>query len=319
MVYIRIYLLSAPAALLYNYGSVIVRTLGDTRRPLIYITISGIANVVLNVILCLILPQKVAAVAIATAVSKIISAILITRRILQFDDMAKITLGKMRFHWTAFKLILRFGIPVSITNLLFPFANLQIAPAINSYGVDAVAGNTAAADLLNVPLSFNSGFSAATSTFMGQNIGAQKPDRVKRSFWFTLVFAMVIGGSIGFLLSVTGKFWVGLIIGTSSQAAIDYAMIRMFFVTAFSFIAAAGTIFGSAEHAYGYPIFGTLSTMIFTLGFRVIWMIFVYPLAPSFAMAMACFTISWTLNALFKGATVLVLNSRYRRGIYKKI
>ena len=319
VVYIRTYLLSAPAALLYNYGSVIVRTLGDTRRPLIYITISGVANVVLNVILCLILPQKVAAVAIATSVSKIISAIFMTRRIFQFDDVVQLSPRNVRFHCDSFKQILRFGIPISITNLLLPLANLQVAPAINSYGVDAVAGNTAAADLLNLPLSFNTGFSAATSTFMGQNIGAQKPDRVRKTFWYTFVFALVIGGLMGVLLSVTGKFWVGLIIGTSSQEAIDYAMIRMFTVTAFSFIAAASTVLGSAEHAYGYPFFGTISTIFFTLGFRVIWMNFVYPLFPSFAMVMICFTVSWTLNMIFKGITVLILNSRYRRGIYKKI
>ncbi len=319
VVYIRIYLLSAPAALLYNYGSVIVRTLGDTRRPLLYITISGVANVILNVILCLILPQKVAAVAIATSVSKIISAILMTRRIFQFDDVVQLTPRRVRFHLDPFKQILRFGVPISITNLLLPLANLQVAPAINSYGVDAVAGNTAAADLLNIPLAFNTGFSAATSTFMGQNIGAQKPDRVRKAFWYTFVFAAATGGLIGILMTLSGEFWVGLIIGTSSQEAIDYAMIRMFTVTAFSCIAAASTVLGSAEHAYGYPVFGTISTIFFTLGFRVLWMNVFYPKAPTFAMVMICFTISWTLNAIFKGATVLVLNSRYRRGIYKKI
>ncbi len=319
LLYFRIYIASAPAALLYNYGSVIVRTLGDTRRPLLYISASGVINVVLNVILCLILPQKVAAVAIATAVSKIVSVVLITRRIFRFDDVVKLSLRKARFHFDSFKLILRFGIPISVSNLLLPIANLQIVPAINSYGVDAVAGNTAAADLLTIPSSFIGGFSAANSTFMGQNIGANNKERVKKTFWYCLAFSVAIGGSIGIFLFLTGEFWVGLIIGTSSQAAIEYAMIRMFFVTAFSFINAISTISGSAEHAYGYPVLGTVSTILFTLGFRVVWMNFVYPLAPSFAMVMACFTVSWILNMLFKASTVLVISSRYRRGLYKKI
>ena len=319
VVYIRIYLFSAPAALLYNYGSVIVRTLGDTRRPLIYITISGIANVLLNVILCLVLPQKVAAVAIATAVSKIISAILITRRIFRFDDVVKLSPRKVRFHLDSFKLILRFGIPISVSHLLLPIANLQITPTINSYGVDAVAGNTAANDLLNIPSSFISGFSSATSTFMGQNIGAKNKDRVKKTFWYCLVFATIIGGTIGLLLYVTGEFWVGLIIGTTAFAAIEYAMIRMFFVTAFSFVNAMSNILGSAEHAYGYPILGTVSTIMFTLGFRVIWMNFVYPLSPSFSMVMACFTVSWILNMLFKAVCVVIITKRYNKGLYKKI
>jgi len=319
LVYMRIYIASAPAALLYNYGATIVRTLGDTRRPLLYISASGVINVVLNVVLCLILPQKVAAVAIATAVSKIISAILITRRIFRFDDVIKLSIRDVRFHLHSFKLILRFGIPVSITNLLLPFANLQIAPAINSYGVDAVAGNTAAVDLFMIPTSFMSGFSAAASTFMGQNIGAQKNDRVKKTFWYCLIFAVTIGGAIGILFYLTGKFWAGLVIGTSSPAAIDYAMIRMFFVSLFSFLYALILVLGSAEHAYGYPTLGTVSSILFTLGFRVFWMNLVYPLAPSFHMVMACFTVSWILTASFKVITVTVLTRRYRRGLYKKI
>lgn len=319
LIYLRIYILSAPAALLYNNGAVIVRTMGDTQRPLFYITLSGVINVVLNVILCLILPQKVAAVAIATAVSKIVSAILITRRIFRFDDMVTLSLRKTRLHRDSFMQILRFGLPVSVSNLLLPIANLQIVPAINSYGVDAVAGNTAANDLLTIPSSFISGFSSANSTFMGQNIGAQKPDRVRKTFWLCLALAVTIGGALGILLFLTGEFWVGLIIGASSVAAIEYAMIRMFFVTAFSFINAVNCVMGSAENAYGYPMFGTVSTIAFTLGFRVFWMKLIYPLAPSFAMVMVCFTVSWSLHSLFKSATVFVISRRYRKGIYKKI
>ena len=249
VVYMRIYIASAPAALLYNYGAVIVRTLGDTRHPLLYISVSGVINVVLNVILCLILPQKVAAVAIATAVSKILSAILITRRIFRFDDVVKLSLRDIRFRLNSFKLILKFGIPVSITNLLLPFANLQIAPAINSYGVDAVAGNTAAVDLFMIPASFIGGFSSAASTFMGQNIGAQKAERVRKTFWYCLIFAITVGGAIGLLMYLTGTFWVGLVIGRSSAAAIEYAMIRMFFVSLFSFLYSIIQVLGSAEHA----------------------------------------------------------------------
>ena len=319
LIYFRIYIASSPVVLLYNYASTIVRTLGDTRRPLLYITISGIINVVLNVILCLILPQKIIAVAIATIVSKIISAILITRRIFRFDDIVKLSVKGARFNFNSFKLILKFGIPVSISNLLLPIANLQIVPAINSYGVAATAGNTAAADLLTIPSSVISGFSAATSTFMGQNIGAQKKERVKKTFWLTLILAIAFGGAIGIFLYLTGEFWSGIIIGKSSTAAIDYAMIRMFYVTAFSFINAYNSVLGSAEHAYGYPFLSSIKTIFCTLIFRVAWMNFVYPLAPSFDMVMLCFTVSWVLNAMFNTIAVVIITHRYNKGLYKKI
>lgn len=317
--YFRIYIASAPAALLYNYGAVIVRTLGDTKRPLIYIMISGIINVVLNVILCLILPQKVIAVAIATAVSKIVSAILVIRCIFRFDEVVKLSFRKIHFDLNSLKLILKFGIPVSISNLLLPIANLQIVPQINSYGVAATAGNTAATDICTVPSSFISGFSAATSTFMGQNIGAQKKDRVSKIFWLTLLFAVLFGGSIGIFLYLTGEFWVGIVIGTSSAEAIEYGMIRMFYVTAFSFINAYNSVLGSAEHAYGYPFLGTLKTILCVFVFRIVWMNFVYPLEPTFDMVMLCFTVSWILNAIFNTIAVSIISIRYRKGLYKKI
>ncbi|MBE6550137.1 MAG: MATE family efflux transporter [Ruminococcaceae bacterium] len=319
LIYFRFYIASSPAILLYNYGSAIVRTLGDTQRPLYYIIISGITNVVLNVILCLILPQKVAAVAIATVVSVVVKAILITRRIFKFEEVVKLSLKKFRFCFESFKLILRFGIPVAITNLLMPIANLQIAPAINSYGVSATAGNTAATDLFNVVSAFVTGFSAATSTFMGQNIGAQKQDRVKKTFCYTLLLAVVIGGSMGVVFYFAGEFLVGLIIGTADALAIEYAMTRLFYVSLFTFVYAIFTVLGAAEHAYGYPFLGSVSSIVCTLLFRIVWMNWVYPLNPTFSMVMVCFTISWLLTLIFQTVAVTIITVRYRKGIYKKI
>lgn len=319
VIYLRIYIAAAPAIMLYNFGSSIIRTLGDTKRPLHYITLSGIINVVLNLILCFVLPQKVAAVAIATIVAKIISALLITRRIFQMDDIVDISLKNVRFHFDAFKLIFRFGIPISISNLLLPLANLQISPAINSFGVDAVAGNSTASSLQTVISSISGGFGTATATFMGQNIGAKQPERVKKSFWYCLAFSAGICAAVGTFLHLTGEFWIGLIIGDPSQATLDYGMARMFFLVQFTFIDATKAVLGRALHAYGYPTFGSISAILFTLGFRVLWMWFIYPLNPTFNMIMLCFPISWSLNLLFFTVAVFIIGRRYQRGIYRKI
>lgn len=319
IIYCRIYMSAAPIILLYNFGSVIVRTLGDTKSPLVYIMISGVVNVVLNVLLCLVLPQKVVAVAVATVVSNLISAVLIVRRIFKFDEIVKISFRKLRFDFKSLKLILRYGIPVSVSNLLLPIANLQIAPAINSYGVAATAGNTAASDLSTITASFISGFSSATSTFMGQNIGANKKDRVKKVFWLTLLFAMLFGGIIGWTLYFTGRFWAGLIVGASSTAAINYAMIRMSYIEVFHFISAFNSVTGSAEHAYGYPILGTFRSIICILVFRIIWMNFIYPLNPTFETLMLCYIVSWFLIAVFNAIAITIISKRYNKGLYKKI
>lgn len=319
LLYIRIYISAAPATLLYNYGATVLRTLGDTRRPFIYIMIAGVTNLILNIILCLILPQKVAAVAIATAVSKIISAVLVVNRLCHFEDHARVNLRKLHFSPSAFKSLLQFGIPTAIHKLIFPLANLQIVSAINSFGVDAVAGNSAAASINNINHAVTESFGITTMTFMGQNIGAKQPERVRRSLIYCLLFSVGIGGTMGFLVHLTGEFWLGLVLGSSSKLAIEYGMIRSFWVTQFVFLSATNAVLSHALQAYGYPFFSSINSVVFTLGFRILWMQGLYPQSPTFSMVMICFTVSWALIMLFNSVSAIILTHRYKKGAYKKI
>ena len=320
LLYIRIYISAAPFTLLYNYSAAILRTLGDTQRPLMYIITGGIVNVVLNVILCLILPQKVAAVAIATVASKIISAFLATRRLCRLEDSTRVSIPKMRFDLKSFALIFRFGIPVSVSNMILPFANLQIVSAINSFGVDAVAGFSASSSAGSIIGAIAAGFGSATTTFMGQNIGAKNVDRVKKSFWYSLGLNVLISGALGVLVFLSGRLWIGLIIGFDATAAIEYGMIRMFYVTLFMFISAANRSFNGALQAFGYPFLTSVSNIVFSLGFRILWMQLIYPKSPTFSMINACFTVSWTLNMIFYGIFFAFVYTRYvKKGICKKI
>ncbi|MBQ9807135.1 MAG: MATE family efflux transporter [Clostridia bacterium] len=319
VLYLQIYLAAAPITLLYNYGFAIMRTMGDTQRPLTYITVSGIANAVLNVILCFVLEQKVAAVAIATVVSKIISAVLVFHRLCHMEGNVRVSVRKMRFDLSAFRNIIQYGIPTSISNLLFPIANLQVTPAINSFGVEAVAGNGAGNHIHQIVSAFTSSFSHATTTFMGQNLGAENKERVKKSFWYCLGFGVLIVGSLGVLVYLSGEFWLGLILGFSSHEAIGYGMIRLSIVTLFTFISLMNNVLLHALQAYGYPLFGSISSIFFTLGFRVLWMQMIFPKKPTFEMVMLCFVVSWTLNMIFNAIFVAIISHRYSKGLYKKI
>ena len=320
VLYMRICLAGAPATLLYNYGSAILRTLGDTRKPLLYITVAGITNVTLNVILCLILPQKVMAVAIATVASKIISVILVLRRIARFDKSFALHLPNMCFHAPTFTKIIRFGIPSSLSSLMVPLSNLQITPAINSFGVAAVAGNSAAASIQTIASAFSNGFGIATTTFVGQNIGAKQPERVKKSFWLLLGFNFLITGTLGVIFYFSGRFWLGVILGFSETAAIEYGMIRLLHVCLFIFILSINNVLSHAIQAFGYPLFTSISSITFTLGFRVLWMLLVYPHFPTFDMIMLCYLVSWSLNMLLYATFFAVIYRRYtKKGICKKI
>lgn len=321
LLYMRIYLAAAPASLLYNYGSAILRAIGDTRRPLIYVCISGVFNVILNIVLCLVLQKnKVAAVAIATVSSNCISACLILRRLCHLDDSAKVTLSRMRFSLDALRCILRFGIPSTISSLVHPIGNLQIMTTVNSYGPEVMAGFTSSVSVDTIPRSFANSFGSATTTFIGQNLGANKTERVKKSFWYFLGINFLITGTIGVFLFFTGEFWISIIIGKVSKIAIEHAMIRMLHVTLFMFVYAINTVLLHAIQAFGYPTLITITNILFNLVFRVLWMQFIYPLKPEFATLPLCFTFSWILSMTFYAIFFFFVYRRYvKKGICKKI
>ena len=318
--YLRIYLGAAPAFICYNYAAAVLRTMGDTKRPLFYITAAGVVNVALNLILCMILKDKVLAVAIATVVAKLVSTVLILRNLSHIEGDVRMDLMKMHFHFPTFLQILRFGIPTSISNLILPLANLQIASGINSYGVEAVAGNSAASSLHNIAGAFSGGFGIASTTFIGQNLGAKNKERVVKSFWTLLGLNVAISGSIGLLMCLGGRFFLGLVVGADATEAINYGMSRMLHVTLFTFVNAVNVVISHAFQAFGYPMFTSISNIFFTLGLRVIWMRFIYPLNQTFDNIMLCFTVSWSLNMLLYIVFFAIIFTRYvKKDICKRI
>lgn len=321
LLYIRIYLSAAPITLFYNYGSAILRTTGDSRRPLLYILAGGAVNVILNVILCLILPEKVMAVAIATVSAKLISGLLVARRLSSLEeDYARVDFKRLRFNLQSFARIFRFGIPTAISSMVIPLGNLQITSAINSYGVDAIAGNSAAISITAIVSAFPGGFGSATSIFMGQNIGAKNPDRVKEAFWCSSALNVLTSGVLGALAFFSGELWIGLIIGFDEVSAIEFGMLRLLYVSLPMIINAINSSMGSAIQAFGYAGIRSISNVAFNLVFRIIWMQFIYPINPTFGMVMQCFLVSWILNFAFYIVLFTVVYIRYTRfGICKKI
>ena len=320
LMYMRIYLAAAPATLLYNYGSAILRAHGDTQRPLMYVMIAGVVNVVLNVVLCLILPQKVAAVAIATVTSTLISAALVFRRLCRLEDDSRVIISKMRFDVTTFLKVLRFGLPSTVSCLVHPLGNLQVMTEVNSYGPQVMAGFSASASIDTIPRAFAGGFGSAATVFIGQNIGAKAPERVKQSFWYIIGTNFLITGLIGLLVYFTCGFWIGTIIGTDSTVAIEHGVDRAFYVTLFMFVFAINTTLSHSLAAFGYPILTSITNIAFNLVFRVAWMNLIYPLNPVFSTIPLCFTFSWFLNMLFYAIFFAFVYLRYvKKGICKKI
>ena len=316
VIYLRIYFAATPAVLLYNFGSSVLTAGGDTQRPLYYMLAGGILNVVLNIVLCLILEQKVVAVAIATSASQVLGAILTLVRIHKTYDLG---IKNMRFDFHALLSILRFGIPIAITNMLYPLANIQIQSAINSFGSAATAGSSAATNIEGIVSAFTASLGAAAGVFMSQNLGAMKHDRVKKSFYHSLWMAVLTGLVIGGFMYLTGEFWLSLLLGKNSADAVSFGMVRLLFVTLVYFIAAANGVLGHAIQSFGYPVVSSVSSIVCVLVFRMIWMTWVYPLNENFYCLNACFTVSWTLLLLCNIVSFTIIYRRYLKGKYQAI
>ena len=320
LIYIRIYVCAAPFILFYNFGASAVTASGDTQRPLYYVMIGGVTNIVLNIILCLILPQKVVAVAVATVASQVICAFLIGKRMLVMEGPCRVVVKEMRFFMSALGNILRFGLPMMLTNALFPLSNLQIASAINSFGYLATAGNSAAS-IIETVLSATSGpFGTTAATFIGQNIGAQKPHRVKKSFYQCLLWSVLIGGTIGVLTFFTGKLWLGLIVGQGNSIAIKFGMVRMSCTTLFYIVNCVNAVYANALQAHGYSSFSAINSIFCVFIFRIIWMQGLYPLCSEmptyerFFVVTVCFIVSWVLRMIVNLIAFGVVRLKYSRG-----
>lgn len=294
VIYIRIYVGAAPAILLYNFGSAVLTASGDSQRPLYYIIISGLVNVIMNIILCLILPQKVIAVAASTALSQVVAATLVIRRLCHMEGDGRLILQTIRFHLRSFGQILAQGLPMAFSTALYPFANLQIQSAINTFGVSAIAGNSACATLEGIPGAFCGSFNSTTSVFMGQNLGAGKHDRANQTFRNCMIINITVGLVLGIGMNFIGRFLLRFFL-PDDPMGVEYGMIRMFYVCGFYVIACIKGILASAIQTFGYASFSALNSIVWVCGFRFFWMYVIYPHFETFDMLMACFIVSWTL------------------------
>ena len=312
-IYLRIYMLAAPAILLYNFGSAILMTAGDTTRPLYYMIACSGLKVLLNVTLCLILPEKVVAVALATVLSQLLGATLVMIRLSRMEGAMRITWRQIRLHAESVFKILRFGLPMALTGSLFPLAGLQIQSAVNSFGPAAIAGDSAACVLGGVVGAFGDSFQSAMGTFVGQNLGAGKPERVRASIFHSIWLSVVSTMAVGLPMLLIGRFWLGLLLG-GDAVAVEYAMIRVTWLVALYFIFEFAYAFSIVVQSFGYPTFSSMINLAWILGYRVLWMTFLYPHYPTYLCLILCFFTSWFGMLLCNGLGFVVIWRRYRRG-----
>lgn len=312
-VYMRIYFAGITFTMVYNFCASILRAAGDTRSPLIFLSISGMINVLLNVVFVRVLDMNVAGVALATTISQGISAILVLIVLMRRTDACRFEWKKMRFHMKQLKKILGIGLPAGIQSSLFSISNVLIQSSVNSFGDIFMSGSAAAANLEGfVYVSLNA-FHQTAVNFIGQNVGAGQYKRVSKILKICLGCVTVVGIVLGTLVYLGGPFLLSIYI-TDSQDAIAYGMIRLAYICLPYFLCGLMDVSTGALRGMGASILPMLISVLGVCGLRICWIytIFQIPQFHTPQLLFASYSISWTITFLCQ-ITAFVLIYRKKR------
>ena len=273
--YLKIYACGMIPSMLYNFAAAILRAVGDTVRPLIFLTGSGIINVILNLIFVIEFDMDVAGVALATVISQTIASALALIELMQRTDSCKLKLCKMKFYKKELKRIIKIGLPAGIQSITFSISNVIIQSSVNSFGSVAVSGSAAASSIDAFAYSGAEAMYQTAMNFSGQNYGAKKLNRVRRSMWICVATVIVAELFFGGTFLLFSKLLLSLYI-TDSPLAITYGAKRMMFTSMMYFIAGTMQVILNTIRGMGHSFFPMLVSIFSNCVFRVFWVFTVF-------------------------------------------
>lgn len=310
--YLKIYFLGMPFIMIYNFGSAILRSRGDTKRPFICLVISGVVNVLLNLFFVIVCKLSVAGVGIATLVSNIISASLILYFLTHEKGLLRLNFKKLRINTKILKEIAKIGIPAGVQGMVFSLSNICIQSAVNSLGSDVVAGCAAAVNLECFVFFLINAFSQANVTFISQNYGARNEKRCTRTMALCLGMGLLSAALMSGLFILFGRTL--LHIYTNEPAVIDIAYSRLRFVVTFQIINAVIDITSGSMRGLGYSAVPALISVAGVCGLRLVWVYTVFAVHHDFITLMAAYPVSWIVTA----AAILISYFILRKRAFKK-
>jgi len=279
-VYMKFYFGGMTFTMLYNFSASILRAAGDTKSPLIFLSIAGVINVVLNVIFVTVFHMNVAGVALATAISQAVSSILVIIVLSRRTDACRLQLSKLRIHKPQLMRIARIGLPAGIQGSLFSISNALIQSSINSFGGIVMSGNAAASNLESFVYLGMNAFQQTTVNFTGQNVGARQFRRVKKIIGLCLACAAVVGIVMGSLFVLFGKQLLSIYI-TDSADAVTYGMLRLMCLCLPYFLCGIMDVSTGALRGMGSSVAPMVISILGVCGIRIGWIMTVFQL-PQF-------------------------------------
>ncbi len=309
--YLRIYFLGMPAAALYNYGNGVLNAIGDTKTPLIYLSTAGVLNVILDLTFVIGLGMSTDGVALASMLSQCVSAGLIVRSLLRSKDIYRLNLKELHFHKDKAMHVLSIGVPAGLQNAIFSVANLFIQAGINSFSTVVVEGNSAAGNVDNLVYAVMNAFYIACSSFVGQNYGAGKADRVRRSYLLTLGYAALAAAVFGGLFLLFGRQFLSLF--TPEAEVIDAGLQRIA-VMCFSFpLSALMDNTTAASRGLGKGLVPMILVFLGSCVFRVIWIYTVFAYFHTIGSLYLLYPFSWLITGTAEIAYFVYCYRKYVR------
>lgn len=297
--YIRIYFLGAPFLLIYNFGFAIMRTLGDTRRPLFYMLVAGLANVAFNLIFVAVFHLGVVGVALGTIISLIVSSILVVLSLCRYDNACRLCFSRLRIVPRCLLDILRIGVPAGLRGMLFGISNTMLQASVNSLGPAATSGNAAASSIEGFLYIAVSGFGQSAMVFTGQNYGAGYYRRIRRVLWLCLSLAMGTGLFLGGAFLLLREPLVALYLPDAPHAA-AFAYERMFAVFFFYTLLGVYETMSATLQGLKISIAPTVAIILSICGLRLAWIFLAFPLDRFHSVRglYTCYPISWCVTSL---------------------
>lgn len=310
IVYLRVYFLGMPALALYNFGNAVFSAIGETKKPLVYLSIAGALNIVLNLFFVIVCGLSVMGVALASAISQCVSAALILHALTRVQDCYVLHLQEVRPDPDMTKRILLLGVPAGLQNAIFAIANLFIQAGVNSFDSLMVKGNSAAANADAMIYDAMAAFYMACASFMSQNYGAGKVDRVKKSYFISLAYSFGVGLVLGALLLVFGRQFLALF--TTEAVVIDAGMKRVRVMALAYCISAFMDCTIAASRGLDKTVVPTIIVVLGSCVFRVIWVYTIFARIHTIPALYLLYPCSWSLTAL---AEIIYFARCYRQAM----
>ncbi|MBQ0099466.1 MAG: MATE family efflux transporter, partial [Firmicutes bacterium] len=319
--YLKIYFLGMPVIMLYNFCASILRAAGDTVRPLIYLSIGGVINVILNIFFVLVLKKDVEGVAIATVVSQGIAAVLCLITLSKNNGVVKLEFKYIRFKFSAFLLLVKIGVPSGIQSCLFSLSNVIIQSSVNSLGAKAMSGYSYEMQIANIVYVAMNAIALACMSFVGQNYGAKDIKRIKKIIIESIIFVSIVGIVFGVTATFLGPLFLSLI--TDDKEVILYCKQILYFVSLPYFLCGIMDVVAYAMRSLGKS-FTTMIICIFgACILRIIWIQLVFNSIRTAWSIFISYPISWIIViiaiSIFLSTTLKKLEKQYKENTEKDI